>query len=333
MVYSLKDFIEISNRELTVILPQSTIDTINVLSSLVGSPNYIKTPVFSKKDNSGESDKKKKPKNKYKYNASEASLSGTSGQSNIVFKTTVATKKEGIDLYIQNIRAVINKLVGSTVDDVQQQDLFAIIDEILESDISVDEIYTILENMYNILSGNKFYSKAYSKLFARILNKYEIAEHVFKTSFNKYVQEFNSIVSVDPEKNYDLFCAFNKQCEIRRSTAKFYVELYNLECIEEASILEMVFQLVEILFNKCSDPESRAINDEIIECLGVFFSHDSNLYDKCSNLIMGPPKITIKDFIVSLTEPENKKVQEVSSKSIFKLMDILELDLNLKNAK
>ena len=41
-------------------IPDTTVELINNLSSLVGSPNYIKTPVFSKKETIHDTDKRKR---------------------------------------------------------------------------------------------------------------------------------------------------------------------------------------------------------------------------------------------------------------------------------
>ena len=48
LVYSLTTFSKINSTGFDFKIPDETIKTINTLSSQVGSPTYIKTPVFNK---------------------------------------------------------------------------------------------------------------------------------------------------------------------------------------------------------------------------------------------------------------------------------------------
>ena len=56
LVYDLTRIEDIINDGFTLELPENTIEIINTISSIVGSANYVKTPVFHKKS---KNDKKK----------------------------------------------------------------------------------------------------------------------------------------------------------------------------------------------------------------------------------------------------------------------------------
>jgi hypothetical protein len=51
MIYQLKDFTDITFDGFNFSLPEETIQMISSLSLEVGSPTYIKTPVFRKREN------------------------------------------------------------------------------------------------------------------------------------------------------------------------------------------------------------------------------------------------------------------------------------------
>ena len=120
--YTLSDFHSISTKGFNVILPDTTVDLINNLSSLVGSPNYIKTPVFSKKEISYDNERRKRKDkhtkrgndtswtDKNKNNSNNSSNLDTTN-SNIVFKSPSTTKKEltPVETYVKKIRTILNK--------------------------------------------------------------------------------------------------------------------------------------------------------------------------------------------------------------------------------
>lgn len=56
MRYTLNDFNELIFNGFNYELPQETIKVISEISLEVGSPNYVKTPVFQKRENSMKTD-------------------------------------------------------------------------------------------------------------------------------------------------------------------------------------------------------------------------------------------------------------------------------------
>ena len=79
--YTLKDFVDITFNGFDIKLPEETLVMITELSQQVGSPTYIKTPIFQKREHTtkmahdgigagaGVGDFKKKRKNNFEFDS------------------------------------------------------------------------------------------------------------------------------------------------------------------------------------------------------------------------------------------------------------------------
>ena len=93
-IYSHQDFQNIIFDGFHFSLPEETIALINELSSKVGAPTYIKTPVFKKKETLN----------------NNSSSSNSNWEKMRSFKTTKIEQKEGIEAKIDMIRFHLNKI-------------------------------------------------------------------------------------------------------------------------------------------------------------------------------------------------------------------------------
>ena len=331
MIYTLNDFQIISSNGFNVVLPIQTVDLINNLSKHVGSPNYIKTPVFNKRDNSGSDPEKKRKKPRYKNQ--DSGWSETSGKnevitSNIVFKNPLNTKKNvtGVESIIQSIRAILNK-VGSNNDVELNDNLFVLIDNMLETDISAEEVIQISNKTSDILINTSFYSRIYSKLYGKLMERYEFINNTFSEKAENYLSTYDNIIDVNPDEDYDLFCNKNKENDNRKAFSLFCVNLYSINKIDGSIIINFIHELINVLDNTLDDSKHVFINDEIIENISIFISTRTDIYEKCSDITLvtsNNENITVKEYIIKLSKKKPKQHKGISTKALFKLMELMD---------
>ena len=331
--YTLSDFQDISTKGFNVILPDTTVELINNLSSLVGSPNYIKTPVFSKKETVHDNDKRKR-KEKFGRRPADTSTwldknknsSSNTTDSKIVFKTPTMMKKDLsiVETYVKKIRTILNKVATNSDIDLLTP-LTDTLDEMLETDITGEEVNELSENVTRIMSTNSFYSDDYSRIYALLLKRYEFIREVFISQSVKYLHSYNEVKDINPDENYDLFCEINKSNDFRRSTTLFFTNLYfKHEMFEKDKVLELIHDIVNNLYKNVDNKDSIYLNDEIIENICIFIQNEnSDLFQLCEQIYIDSD-LNIQDFIVKISSSKPKQYGGISTKSLFKLMDTVE---------
>jgi hypothetical protein len=343
-MFSLSDFTDISNRGFDVILPNETVMLINELSKLVGSPNYIKTPVFTKRESTIDVDKKRRRQRNKPVDGSDgwslpsAGFKKVSPESNIganiVFNPTgPLIKKDGLNATpIQLIRPLLNKFGGDNTNQSIKDELFSVLNDIFESDITQEELSILMVKVIEIVSGNLFYSSIYAKLFSNIIDVHPIFTDTLEAQFSNYLESYTNIQSVDPKEDYDLFCTMNKTNDRRKSITSFYVQLYKLGKLSQCSMLGTIKTLVGMVRDNIHNIESVQLVGELIENIFIIMDPSVDLFTMSHDVIMHPTSdiedgevsVCICDYISQLSETTQKLYPGMNTKSLFKLKDLVD---------
>ena len=345
-MYSLVDFANISSKGFDVILPNATVMLINELSKLVGSPNYIKTPVFTKRETTIDVDKKRRRQRNRPQDGADgwSSTSNSKGfkkvspesdiGANIVFNPSGSLiKKDGADATpIQLIRPLLNKLGGNSANKHLKDDLFSVLADIFDSDITQEDLTNLTVQIIDIVSGNLFYSAIYAKLFSEIIDIHPIFADTLETHFSNYLASYTGIHSVDPKEDYDTFCNMNKTNDRRKSITSFYVHLYTLDKITQYNMLGTIKPLICMIRDNIHNPESDQLVGEIVENIFIFMDPLTNLVSMSRNIMIHPTSndeddevsICIYDYIYQLSETTQKIYPGLNTKSLFKLKDLID---------
>ena len=199
--YTRVDYDRIKREGFNFVLPQETINAIKTIAANVGAPEYIKTPHFEKRT--------------HKLRVQTKEISDTEWDNLRSFKATTFEKKKGIELSIDKIRKHLNKITDKTYDNLKLQ----IIEELEpimkendtdEHDELLLELNKIGDIMFDIASGNSFYSKIYATLYKELMSQYSFLETIFNTKISSDVSIFKDFTYCDPNKDYDTFCKNNK---------------------------------------------------------------------------------------------------------------------------
>lgn len=307
--YSITDFENIIFNGIQFQLPQETIDIITTIANQVGAADYIRTPQFNKKNHQSALINNNKRRNK------NQEIQDDDWDSIRKFQTTEIKKKDGIDANIDNIRKHLNKITEKNYDKMCEQ----IIQEISTiTDASLEELNKIGESVFNIASGNAFYSATYAKLYKTLMTKYSFMSDIFKTNLDKFSELFTTIEYYNPNTDYDKFCENNKTNDKRRALSAFYVNLMKEGVIDKSDMISIINKVQEYIIIKLSEEGNKEILDELSENIFILITNSSEELDDEDDWEM------IIDNVKTYSKLKVKDYPSATTKSIFKHMDILD---------
>jgi len=209
--YTLENFNSILFNGFDYKLPDETLETISNLSLQVGSPDYVRTPVFKKRENPMKFEPSilKETFKKGKRGKSLEIINEDDWEAIRTFQTTKIDEKNGIDAQIDMVRIFLNKLTDKNYMDMRNK-IMEIIDKLCQEKMNTEDMSHFSTAIFDIASTNRFYSKIYAELYADLSSKYSIFKSTFEYNFNQFIDLFNNIEYVDSKVDYDKFCVINK---------------------------------------------------------------------------------------------------------------------------
>ena len=135
MRYTLEDINSILFNGFEYNLPEKTLEIISNLALQVGSPDYVKTPVFKKRENPMKVEPIiKEPlgfKKSSKRGKAQEIVNDDDWEAIRTFQTTKIEEKVGIDAQIDSVRVYLNKITDKNYIDMRNK-IVEIIDKVIE---------------------------------------------------------------------------------------------------------------------------------------------------------------------------------------------------------
>ena len=307
-------------------LPDEVLENISNLALQVGSPDYVKTPVFQKRENPLKSEVPTKDTPGYKKNKRSKGHEITNDddwQPNRAFQPTKIEGKVGLDSQIDTVRAYLNKLTDKNYIDMRNK-IIEILDKLIVENITADDMSRFSTIIFEIASNNRFYSKMYAELYSDLSSKYEMLMDTFETNFRTFTDLFNIIEYVDPATNYDRFCEINKTNEKRKSLASFYLNLMANGVIPKIQIIKIIRNLLSQIYTNIAIDDKKNVVEELTETVGILYKKE--LCDEFTKddyeLIDGH---TISEVVKRIANSKVKDFKSLTNKSLFKFMDLIEM--------
>jgi len=321
--YSLDEINEIIFKGFNYELPSAILSIISELSLQVGSPDYVKTPVFQKRENMTRTEIvdregfKKKKGNKHMEVVNDGDWEALRS-----FQSTKIEEKVGINAKIDIIRTHLNKLSDKNYIDIRNK-IIENIDIMFSENTNVEDLFRVGSIIFEIASTNRFYSKIYAELYAELITKYEVMKTIFQENLEKFTALFNTIEYVDPNVNYDKFCEINKTNEKRKSLASFYVNLMMNGIIEEKKIKMITRNLLAQIYSFINEENKKNEVDELTENVAILYKKelyedDDDDYEKINGH-------TISDIIEIIANSKVKNFKSLTNKTLFKFMDMIDM--------
>lgn len=323
-IYTLEKINEILYQGFEYKLPEKTLEIISNLSSQVGAPDYIKTPVFNKRENPLKMEPTLNSKissvggNKKRRGKANEIATNEDWEQLRTFQTTKLEEKSGVDNKIDNIRVNLNKMSDKNYIDMRNK-IIDIIDNLITENISHEDMTRVSSNIFDIASTNRFYSKMYADLYSELSNKYVPFKSTFENNVNKFVDLFNVIEYVDPKENYDKFCEINKMNEKRKSLASFYLNLMINGIIDKQQIITITRNILEQIYTYISIEDKKNEVDELSETMAILYKKDiyeDGEYEKIDGY-------KISEIVNKIATCKVKDYKSLTLKSQFKFMDLV----------
>lgn len=328
--YTLEQIEDIVFKGFDYQIPDVVMEKISNLAIEVGSPDYIKTPVFKKRENPMKVDPTtsttmaplKDQNKKRRGNKGMEILNDDDWDSVRTFQTTKIEVKSGIDADFDLIRSFINKMTDKNYIDMRNK-IIEVIEKLTDNN-SDSDLGIIGSNIFDIASSNRYYSKIYAELYAELSSKFDFIKTKYEENLKRFTELFNNIEYVDSNENYDRFCEINKINEKRKSLATFYVNLMYCGIISQNEIklitrnlLSKVYEFIW-LENKKNEVEELTEIIAILYKKDIFQNDDGSEYENINGF-------TINEIIEKIANSKVKDYKSFTNKALFKFMDLIDM--------
>lgn len=303
--FSLEEINKIKLKGFDVNLPQQTITLVNKLAKLVGSPEYVRTPVFKNRSNhdSGQ------PRRGEKLNELEGGVTNADWEALKNYKVTETVPKDRTeaDQVKRDIITALRKMTSTNYEDQK-----TLVMDLLTK-VEAENYEEVAQEIFAICTGNKFYTDVYVQLYTLLCEEKEIYKSLLDTSANNYLKQFDEIKQVDPKKDYDLFCDLNKQNEQRVALSVFLMKILPQEHAEE-----LLVKLLANIYTEFQKKNNINIVEQYMENIAEMFTTCYQKYGKSLN-----ENITSSISNIAMLQP--RALPSINNKIIFKFMDLEEL--------
>jgi hypothetical protein len=235
------------------------------------------------------------------------------------FKTTKIEEKTGVEKVINAIRINLNKMSASNY--TKQRD--AVIQEVRQyvdqPDVREIDIHQIASAIFDISSGNKFFSELYAEFYRELVSEFEVFAVILKDFVEKFTETLHTIEYINPEEDYDGFCRITKNNDRRKSTSMFIVNLMRKGLIPRETVVRIACVFVDSLM-VCSSEENQIQKvEEIAENIYIFVSSGG---PDCAPVPEW--QSTVVAAVVSIANSQVAKWTSMSNRAIFRFMDMVE---------
>jgi hypothetical protein len=239
------------------------------------------------------------------------------------FTPTKIQTKEGIEKQINDFRILLNKISSKNYE-TQRDLIFSKMDEILliNEDNSNADLEKVAATIFDIASANKFYSDLYADLYVELINKFEIFDDLLDGLLDKYYESLKNIHYVDHNVDYDGFCNYTKTNDLRKAMASFIINLMIKGAVEKAKVLGLILSIQTLLESYIYTDNRVNEVDEIIENLFLLLTQSHSILKTEEKWLSN-----VLPYIQELSKLKSKDCKSLSSRAVFKCMDILD---NLK---
>ena len=244
-----------------------------------------------------------------------------------IFKSTKMEKKEGVEKMINDIRICLNKISNKNYD-TQKETILKHISDIIEKDDSSvsssedenpdDEMNKIANAVFDIASTNKFYSELYATLYKDLIQNYPLFQKIIPNFVHKYKCSLDAIEVVDPNTDYDKYCENNKLNDKRKAMSAFIVNLMKKGILEKEFVLELIDHLQQMISINIDVEEKIGVVDEITENIFIFVTMSASDISAIDGWTI------VIDHIVMCSKLKSKEHPGISSRCVFKYMDVLD---------
>jgi len=283
-------------------LPDIVKNIINRIAEKVGSPDYIKTPIFKKRKDFGQQ---------------SVEADGNDWSSIRSFNKTVVVEEERSDneVVVSEMKKQLNKLTNDNYEVIRDK----IFEVLYNHDVSNKCMDEINEVIFSISSGNAFFANVYARFMKDMIVKYESMREVFEGRLNSIMTRFDTVRCGNPDENYDEFCKINKENDERRALVGFFVQLCLIDMVPADKIVNIFYKLHDIVDTERTNKASVSKIEEVITTIFGLVSGALSFLKEHSKYA------DIVEKVSAIANINKKTNAGLSNKAIFKMLDLVDV--------
>ena len=299
VIYSLNKFYSLKNKDYENILTQ---EVLNDISDFLSKLNITDT----KKNIKQEKYKKKDTINWEQVRD---------------FKPTKITETlNSFDKILNDLRISLNKISNKNLD-LHKSQIEEKIDNVLNNLNTNENLNELSRIVFDISSTNQFFSILYATLYKDLIKKYVFLKDNLNTYINEYKESLKNIKYIEPDKNYNDYCNYNKINDKNKSISLFLINLAKLDILDFSTIEDIVVFLQTRIFENNNEKNYVNENEEYIEILYIIIT--SNIA-KSLNTVWNKSIISNVEEISNIKSNDNNGYLSISSRAKFRCKDIIE---------
>lgn len=233
------------------------------------------------------------------------------------FKATKISKStEGPDKIIQDIRTCLNKLSSKNYDSQK-----TLIMQYLQEIQDAEQMPKIAQSIFDVASSNRFYSELYSQLYKELVDIQPLFNELLQPFLQNYMTNIKEIQAFSADDDYDRFCAYNKQNELRKATTVFIVHLMKQGVIPRLRVLSLIISLQDYIVQRVDVEDYTNEIEEMTENLFLFIKESLGQFNDVKTEWMW--KYRCIPMIETFSKYKKTDKPSISSRAIFKYMDMM----------
>ena len=316
--YTINDIENIMFNGFEYRLPQNIIDIIKKIENNLNLSNIV-----DKKDNYEDKGRYKNIKrvehSNHKNNKIIKPLNNEDWESLRNFKLTKIDTKEGVEKSINNIRILLNKISTKNYETQKNVILDSVTEYLNITENKEEDVERLTQAIFDIVSTNKFFSEIYANLYNELILKFAVFKDILIKYIETYKESVEHIHYIDPNKDYDGYCSYNKKNDNRKAMTLFIVNMCKNNVLEK----EIITDLLQYFLDKSLeyiDLENRT--NELEEITENLFIVTSNVHQMMINNEEWILKLL--PCIIVISQMKLKEHKSLSNRVIFKYMDIID---------
>jgi hypothetical protein len=228
--------------------------------------------------------------------------------------TKMPEVKEGTEKTIKDIRIALNKLSNKN-EETQTKMIRDLITQMSSDSPNLeDDMKKVVDMIFDVVSSNSFYSLIYANLYKDLSSSFDVFSVKLGDLIENYKKSFDAIVAVDPNTDYDGFCAYTKQNDLRRAMTTFIMNLVKIGVIEDTEYLNIITFLIAKMEEEAKIQTQNAAVEEIGENIFIAVSQRDDKSEEIKEKIV---------FLSRLRKTDASKYPGMSNRATFKMMDLL----------
>ncbi len=235
-------------------------------------------------------------------------------------KITKVDQLEGVEKSISKIKSLINKISDKTYDTCNQ--IIELIDAFMEEDYEENNEESrkkMCQSIFDIMISNKFNSEMNAELYSLFIDKYCYFTEIMKKYVDEFKNTIESIVNVDPDKDYDAYCVNVKKNDVRKSSTMFLMNLFKHGKIEADKIMDIIEYFLDKTIEYIEMENKTYMVEEITE--NVFLMVNAQIELLCEYERW---KTDISTKIIDISRMKANQHPSLTNRVVFKYMDIID---------